>query len=309
MVLALTEKLGSLFLIMMVGFVITKTGLLKPADSKTISKVVIFVLLPCSVIRAFNIRWDATMRDRLLVCLAGALLLNVVMILFSRILGKVFHLNAAEEGSVGYSNAGNIVIPLVTAMFGPEMVIYTSPFIAVQLFFLWSHGNYLISGEKKIHFKKMLLNVNLIAVYIGCLLLVTGVQLPAMVRDTMDSLGTMVGPASMLATGMLMGDSRIWKFLHRPGLYKAVAFRLIVVPAVCLGCLKAMTWVLPEGDWKAVLMIVFLACMTPPANTITQMAQIYDREPEYCGLISVMTMILCIGTMPLMVWVFERVIG
>lgn len=49
---------------------------------------------------------------------------------------KVLKLDGVEETSLIYSNAGNLIIPIVTAILGKEWVIYTSAFLSVQLFLL-----------------------------------------------------------------------------------------------------------------------------------------------------------------------------
>ena len=47
-----------------------------------------------------------------------------------------------------------------------------------------------------------------------------------------------------------------------------------------------------------------LAAMSCTATTVTQFAQLYDREPEYASALSVMTTLACIVTMPLMVQLY-----
>ena len=61
---------------------------------------------------------------------------------------KVLKLDGVEETSLIYSNAGNLIIPIVTAILGKEWVIYTSAFLSVQLFLLWSHAKMKLCGEK-----------------------------------------------------------------------------------------------------------------------------------------------------------------
>ena len=50
------------------------------------------------------------------------------------LLGHALHLDAVEKASMIYSNAGNLIIPIVTAVLGKEWVIYSSAFLSVQLF-------------------------------------------------------------------------------------------------------------------------------------------------------------------------------
>ena len=41
------------------------------------------------------------------------------------------------------------------------------------------------------------------------------------------------------------------------------------------------------------------------ASTITQQAQVYHQDAAYAGAINVLTTILCIVTMPLMIWLYQ----
>ena len=52
-------------------------------------------------------------------------------------------------------------------------------------------------------------------------------------------------------------------------------------------------------------MISLLAASAPAASNVTQMAQVYGHEGDYASAINVITTLLCIGTMPLMVFLYQ----
>ena len=69
-----------------------------------------------------------------------------------------------------------------------------------------------------------------------------------------------------------------------------------------------------KKEWKLVMMpvpllflllIVFLAVITPSASTVTQMCQVYGNDSKYASAVNVMTTLLAIVTMPLMVLLFQ----
>ena len=45
--------------------------------------------------------------------------------------------------------------------------------------------------------------------------------------------------------------------------------------------------------------------MTPTATSVTQMARLYDCEPEYATAINTVTTVMCLVTMPLMTLLYE----
>ena len=51
----LAEQILSMFLTMIVGYIIVKIGLFKETDSKIISNMVVYICSPCVIIDAFQI--------------------------------------------------------------------------------------------------------------------------------------------------------------------------------------------------------------------------------------------------------------
>ena len=83
--------------------------------------------------------------------------------------------------------------------------------------------------------------------------------------------------------------------------------RLVVIPVISLAILKISGLVNIHPDGKKLLLIVFLAVITPSASTITQMCQVYGNDSKYASAINVMTTLLSIITMPLMVLLYQTV--
>lgn len=53
----LMKQILELFLMIFMGYVIVKTGLLKDKDSKVISKIVLYLIIPCVIINAFQVEY------------------------------------------------------------------------------------------------------------------------------------------------------------------------------------------------------------------------------------------------------------
>ena len=199
----LAQQIAQLFLMIFMGFLIVKAGLLKDEDSKVLSKIVLYLIIPCVILNAFQVDYTPETVRGLLVAFAASLLMQVVLLFAVSALGRVFHLDAVEITSVYYSNSGNLIVPLVTAILGEEWVLYSCVYMSVQLVFFWTHCKKVISREASYDWKKIVLNLNIISIFVGILLFFTGIRLPALVNNTLHSVGSMVGPASMIVTGML----------------------------------------------------------------------------------------------------------
>lgn len=290
---------------MAMGFILVKTRLMEAEESKSLSMVIIYLIMPCVIINAFQVKYTESIRNGLILAFVAAVLIHVALIILMKVLERVFHLDAVEKASIMYSNAGNLIIPIVTSVLGKEWVIYSSAFLSVQIILLWTHGRMVLREEGKIDLKKILLNINMITIFFGILLFITGIQLPAIIRETMESVSVMIGPTSMIVTGMIIGNMNLKQGLAYKKIYLIIFLKMILCPTIILVLLKygGMTNILPNG--KMILLISLLGTITPSASTVTQMAQIYGKNAEYASIINVGTTIVCIITMPIMVWLYQ----
>ena len=60
--------------------------------------------------------------------------------------------------------------------------------------------------------------------------------------------------------------------------------------------------------YKKIMLIVFLAVITPSASTVTQMCQVYGNDSRYASAINVVTTLCAVVTMPVMVLLYEEFI-
>lgn len=51
----LMEQIFELFLMILMGFIIVKAGIVKEEDSKVLSKIVLYLIIPCVIINAFQV--------------------------------------------------------------------------------------------------------------------------------------------------------------------------------------------------------------------------------------------------------------
>ncbi|OPJ64215.1 AEC family transporter [Clostridium oryzae] len=303
--LLLMKQIAVLFLIMVMGFVLVKTHLLKTEESKTLSVVALYLITPCVIINAFQVKYTDSIRNGLILAFAAAVLIHIILLTLGKILEKIFNLDAVEKTSIIYSNAGNLIIPIVTSILGKEWVIYSSAFIVVQLVLFWTHCRMVLCGERKIDLKKILLNVNMIAIFLGILLFVTRLQMPDIVTRAMESVSVMIGPICMVVAGMLIGNMSLKKVFAYKRIYIVVFLKMIVCPLIIMILLKYSGMMNLVSNGKMILLISLLAAAAPSASTVTQMAQIYGENGEYASIINAVTTIVCIITMPIMVWIYQ----
>lgn len=289
----LMEQIFELFLMILMGFIIVKAGIVKEEDSKVLSKIVLYLIIPCVIINAFQVDYTKKTVNGLLIALAASVLLQVVLLLVVFVMGKLFSLNEVETASIYYSNSGNLIVPIVTFVLGQKWVLYGCVFMSVQLVFLWTHC------------KKIILNINMISIAIGAILFFTRIRLPELITNTISSVGNMIGPASMIVTGMLFAGMDLKAIFANKRVYFISALRMLVIPLIALFLIKISHLATLSADAQKIMLIVFLAVITPSASTVTQMCQVYGNDAHYASAINVVTTLCAIVTMPFMVLLFS----
>lgn len=301
----LMEQIIQLFLMIFMGFLIAKAKLLNSEDSKILSIIVLYLIIPCVIINAFQVDYTPQTVKGLLIALAGSVMTQVILLIVVSILGRVFHLNEVEVASIYYSNSGNLIVPIVMFILGKEWVLYGCVFMSVQLVFIWTHCKKIISRESTYDWRKIVLNINMISIAIGIVLFLTRIHLPAIINNTLSAVGSMIGPASMIVTGMLFAGMDFKQIFANKRVYFVSFFRLIIVPVIALFLIKCSQLSTFSSNGNKLMMIVFLAIITPSASTVTQMCQVYGNDSQYASAINVVTTLLAIVTMPLMVMLFQ----
>jgi predicted permease len=303
--LTLLKEIIQLFLIMLMGWIVVKVKLLKSTDSRVLSVVMVYIVTPCVIINAFQIDASPQVQSGLIYSFVVAVLVHVVYLAVTALLGKPLRMDVLEKASVIYTNAGILVIPIVKLLLGDEYVIYSCAFIVVQLVLIWTHCIRLISGSQHFQIKKIICNINIIAIIVGLVIFLCGITLPGVVQSAIDTTGSMIGPIGMMLAGMVIADSPILKILKNARNYLVVILRLFVYPLIILALLvltHAATFI-PDG--KNILMTVFIAAITPACATVTSLAQLNGKGAAHASELYVLTTIFSIISMPVILGLYD----
>lgn len=303
--LILMSKLAAMMLMVIVGYGAVKLHVLESEDSKILSRLIVYILQPCLIFQSFQIELTPERLNGFLCALGLGMGTYILWIVALELLKKPLKLDAIDRCSMIYSNVGNLALPLINMLMGSEYVFYTSALQVPFNAFVWTHGNSVISGEKRLHFKKIILNPNVIALITGLLMTSLRIRLPDILDTAMDNLGSMVGPSSMLVIGMVITRNDLRKVFANKRAYAITLGRLIAMPVSLLllflgtGVFSSYPALLP------VFQVCFIALCTPTASTISQLAVLYNNKAYETSVYSVISMALCVLTMPVMLIIFQ----
>lgn len=296
----LLKQLTIFFIYMAAGFMMVKLGILKGEDSKVLSLLCIYVLLPCAILKSYQAEYTPELRDGFMLAMGAAVTAQLVLMAVTYGISGICHLDATEKASIMYPNSANLILPLVAGVLGDHYMIYASAYSCVQGIFIWTHCTSMMKGSRDMNWKKVFLNINLITVVVGIIMFFGQIHLPQMALDTLGGFSAALGPISMIVIGMLLYNVDWKNIFQNVRVHLVVALKMVILPlgaAVIFKCTPIRT--LAE-DGEMILLVTLFAIMAPSATLITQLAQINDRDERYAAAINAMTTVVCIVSMPLL---------
>ena len=302
----LAKKIAELFLILFVSAALVKAGVLKAENSRVLSRLSIYFVTPCVVFHSFMKELTPETWTGLVTSAALAVCFQALFFLIAALLRRFWKASEVERTSVVFTNVGNLIIPLVAFVLGQDWVIYTSAYILVFNVLFWTVGVRMFDRESAFDLRKALLNPNILATVAGLILLFTRVKLPEPFALAFSDTAAMIGPLSMMITGMVVGGMTFRGMFANRRVFGVLFFRMILASglAVFIAVFAVRTLSLD----KAIVMIPLLGAIAPSASNLNQVAILYNKDARYASAINVLTTLSCIATIPLWIALYEALI-
>lgn len=299
-----------MFLLIAVGYICDKVGLVTRRGIKQMTDIVLLIVAPAVIIQSYNQEFDANLAKNLGISFIYATVAHIVMIILSK-----FLFSKKDPVKYGidricsiYTNSGFMGIPLMTSVLGPEGVFYGSAFLALFNLTLWTQGIAAIKGKQKekVHpiaiIKQMFLNPGVIGILIGFLIFFTPISLPDAVGQAIGHIANLNTPLAMIVIGTYIARSNIFQALKEVRIYYTSFIRLIFFPLIMI----PMYLLLPSDSLVYLSNFIALAC--PTAAATSMLAAKYGGDAIYASKIIAISTILSIVTIPLVVIVIGYVI-
>ena len=301
---AIINQMIILFVLVALGYVAGKTKVLTADTGKTMSKIVLHILIPCTVINsAVNGNINITGSEAiifLLVTLLSFLLAHLIAIPAARALGG----NKANRGLFGYMAAyGNVAFigfPVTYAIFGAASTFYVTIYNIPFAILAFSAGIIMISNNVENVKIKAVLNPAFICGLIAVAIYFTGVTAPFFISEPVRLLSNATTPCSMLVIGALLAQIPVKSVISEWRLYFVSALKLIVIPVIVWFVFKQFL------SNELMLGVLLIISGTPTATTAAMVALEYGGDGQVASSGVFMTTLLSCATIPLLVYMFLR---
>lgn len=303
--LTVASQVGSIFILIIVGYICGKANLLKENAIKSLSDLVLYVATPMAILQAF-VKEEKT--DEKSLNLLWLFLISAVIQILSIFIAKLIVKNKDKNAEnilrfcVVFSNCGYMAFPLQRAILGEIGVFYGAMYVVTFNTILWTYGAYSLSKDKGfLSLKKIITCPAIIATVISVLLYIFELKLPNIIGNAVTHLGNLNTPIPMIIVGYYLSCTSIKSAFTDKRCYIPIASRLVFVPIISFMIMYVL------GIRGIPLTASVIAASAPSAAVSTLFATKFKLDYSAAVNMITVTNILSIITMPLFVMLTQTI--
>lgn len=294
---AMFEQVFILVTFCVIGYVLCKVKLANPDHSKVLSVILIYILFPLMSFKTFSAQFTVEyLQEKGLILLVSLGLILVVVIaakLISRLLGGDPYEKNVNEYSMSMANIGYMGYPLAEAVYGTAGMLDCMMFGLPMTIYINTVGyNMLTAGKGQKSILQKIFTPSMFGILAGCLVGITGLQLPQAVFEIAQMSSNCVAPISMMLTGMAIQQFSLKELLCNRKVYIICAVRLALMPVLVWALVKLC------GFTFALMPAVLLYAMPCGMNTIV-FPKLVDKDCRLGAATVLVSTALSMLTIPL----------
>lgn len=300
-----------IFLLISIGAVLFKLGMLSDATSKQLSGIVVNITNPAVLICSAITDEEKEPLSNLLIALIAFTIIYGFLLVMTMVVPRLLGVKKPERYSYKmltvFGNVGFIGIPLASALLGTQSLIYVSVCNLVFSFLLYTyaattlektakeqHGedsSVLAKGGKPWYLK--LINSGTISCVLTVILYVTDIRVPVVFADTLNYCGRCTTMLSMLVLGVVVAQMAPKQLFTHRKLYFFTLIRQVIIPILIVLCCK------PFIKSEMLLAVIAIEYAVPAANTPLMFSKQLGVDETTIAHGILMTTLFSLVTIPL----------
>lgn len=231
------NQLSTMFLFMVIGFIMKKTKTGGEEVSKVLSSLLVNLFLPAMFFLSFQKNFNIkNLSENLSLLLFGTVVL-IISFVIAKIFSKLLAQTPLQKDVYMYSllipNIGYMGYPIMRAVFGEQMLFYMMMFSIPFQITIYTYGNYILNPNRQLSVKR-LLNPIMIALIFGIVFGIAQINFPGFLTGALKSAEGCMSPSAMILTGFVLGATPIKPIFKDIRLFIASILRGIIIPGAFL---------------------------------------------------------------------------
>lgn len=300
-IMVVFQTMLKLFLLLILGFVLFKCHIFDEYTNKKISALIINVASPMLIISSIA-GVEGSNKSIVFLMIGAGILMYIGFIILGKIINRIFPFPKKDwpvyECMVVFANTGFMGYPVLLDVFGQEAVFYASLIHMAFNFFVYTYAIMCLTkgddSEFKLNFKQ-LLTPGIILIFVGIFIYLFDIQLPSVLMDTINSVGSLTAPLSMMMIGSSLAVYPIKDSFTDWRSYVFAFVRLMIVPFVTM----IMCRLLHIDAYYANITIITNAM--PVGSMVLMLATQYNANVKIVTRNIVVSTLLSVITIPIVV--------
>lgn len=300
-IMVVFQTMLKLFLLLVLGFVLFKCHIFDEYTNKKISALIVNVASPMLIISSIA-GVEGSNKSIVFLMIGAGILMYIGFIILGKIINRLFPFPKKDwpvyECMVVFANTGFMGYPVLLDVFGQEAVFYASLIHMAFNFFVYTYAIMCLTkgddSEFKLNFKQ-LLTPGIILIFVGIFIYLFDIQLPSVLMDTINSVGSLIAPLSMMMIGSSLAVYPIKNSFTDWRSYVFAFVRLMIVPFVTM----IMCRLLHIDAYYANITIITNAM--PVGSMVLMLATQYNANVKIVTRNIVVSTLLSVITIPIVV--------
>ncbi|MDO5811692.1 MAG: AEC family transporter [Bacillota bacterium] len=300
-IMVVFQTMLKLFLLLVLGFVLFKCHIFDEYTNKKISALIVNVASPMLIISSIA-GVEGNDKSIVFLMIGAGILMYIGFIILGKIINRIFPFPKKDwpvyECMVVFANTGFMGYPVLLDVFGQEAVFYASLIHMAFNFFVYTYAIMCLTkgddSEFKLNFKQ-LLTPGIILIFVGIFIYLFDIQLPSVLMDTVNSIGSLTAPLSMMMIGSSLAVYPIKDSFTDWRSYVFAFVRLMIVPFVTMIVCR----LLHIDPYYANITIITNAM--PVGSMVLMLATQYNANVKIVTRNIVVSTLLSVITIPIVV--------
>ena len=300
-IMVVFQTMLKLFLLLILGFVLFKCHIFDEYTNKKISALIVNVASPMLIISSIA-GVEGSNKSIVFLMIGAGILMYIGFIILGKIINRIFPFPKKDwpvyECMVVFANTGFMGYPVLLDVFGQEAVFYASLIHMAFNFFVYTYAIMCLTKSDDSEFKlnfKQLLTPGIILIFVGIFIYLFDIQLPSVLMDTINSVGSLTAPLSMMMIGSSLAVYPIKDSFTDWRSYVFAFVRLMIVPFVTM----IMCRLLHIDAYYANITIITNAM--PIGSMVLMLATQYNANVKIVTRNIVVSTLLSVITIPIVV--------
>lgn len=298
---AFLQEMIPLYLMVIIGFISRKYGILNHKANETITQLLLNITLPLLILYSLNTTITPDILVEFFWLIGMSIFIIVAAVLFAAWLRKKSKLpddqKTVYESLIIFGNQGFIGFAIIYIIMNEAGIMYITMFNICYLFLIWSYGIYLFTKKKNaVNWKLVFFNPGTLSTSLGLILMFLPFEWPYIIISTFETVGKMTVPLSMIVIGCLLAEikrSQLELYIKNIYIWFAAISRLCIIPLF-------LFVFLPFHVPYPLFVVAVLTSAMPSASTVSIYAQKFGGDASFGSVGVIITTILCVVTIPIL---------